>query len=264
MIETKTREQQFAPPDDLPDDHLPEPIALTPEQYAEAKEREEQYRREWAAINKALRDNAMAVMRAMSRWYSGPGERERQTGQVMTQFEEGSFLLNRLGAEAVIDQDLAVVLLHFRRGLIDEYGEGPAALMLIDRAVAAYQDFMRAEGWVGNLSILIEHEFFGLDGPSAHFQDRYGREGRRIRGLTVEEHLAHLREGLIPLAERCGRVMREALASVEGATRRTEPSGRAVEAGPDIDQIQVACAGLNKPLRFIATRRRLRRRHVEA
>ena len=226
MTETKVREPQFAMPDELPEDNLPEPLALIPEQYAEAKAREEQYRLEWAAINKALSDNSMAVTRAMSRWYSRQGERERHTERVMTRFEEGSFLLNRIGAEAVIDQDLAVVLLYFRRGLIDEYGAGPAVMMLIDRAVAAYQDFMRVEGWVGNLSILIEHEFFGLDGPSAHFQDRYGREGRRIRGLTVEEHLAHLRERLIPLAERCARVMREALASLEGL--RAVPS-QAVE-----------------------------------
>jgi hypothetical protein len=33
--------------------------------------------------------------------------------------------------------------------------------------------------------------------------------------MMVEQHLAHLREDLIPLAERCGRVMREALAALE-------------------------------------------------
>jgi hypothetical protein len=87
--------------------------------------------------------------------------------------------------------------------------------MLIDRAVVAYRDFLRITGWVGNLALSIEHEFFGRDGPSAHFRDRYGREGRSVRGLTVEQHLVHLREGLIPLAERCGRVMREALTSLE-------------------------------------------------
>jgi hypothetical protein len=37
----------------------------------------------------------------------------------------------------VIDQDLAVVLLDLRLGLICEYGETPAAIMLIDRAVVA-------------------------------------------------------------------------------------------------------------------------------
>ena len=38
---------------------------------------------------------------------------------------------------------------------------------MIDRAVSAYQDFVRVTGWVGNLAIHIEHEFFGLEGPSA-------------------------------------------------------------------------------------------------
>jgi hypothetical protein len=87
--------------------------------------------------------------------------------------------------------------------------------MLIDRAVSAYHDFIRVSSWAGNLAIHIEHEFFGRDGPSAEFRDRYGREGKAVRGLTVEQHLRHLRESLLPLAERCGRVMREALAALE-------------------------------------------------
>ncbi len=150
----------------------------------------------------------------MSLWHPASGEQESRTEQVMRRFEDGSFLINRLGAEGVIDQDLAVVLLHLRNQLATEYGGGPAPTMLIDRAVAAYQDFIRIQGWIGNTALLIEREFFGVQGPSAHFQDRYGREGRRIRGLTVEQHLARLREGLIPLAERCGRIMREALAAL--------------------------------------------------
>jgi hypothetical protein len=97
----------------------------------------------------------------------------------MKRFENGSFLIDRMGAQGVLDQDLAVVLLHFRQRLIDDYGGGPAAMMLIDRAVAAYQDFVRIEGWIGNAALLIEHEFFGIKGPSTHFQDRYGREGRK-------------------------------------------------------------------------------------
>jgi hypothetical protein len=84
------------------------------------------------------------------------------------------------------------------------------------RAVAAaYRDFIKVEGWMGNLALQIEHEFFGTRGPGAHFQDRYGRMSGTIRGLTVEQHLARLRDELMPLAERSGRVMREALAALE-------------------------------------------------
>src|SRR5271169_1255016 len=94
----------------------------------------------------------------------------------------------------------------------------------------AYQDFIRVTGWVGNLSILIEHEFFGVDGPSANFQDRYGREGRTIRVLTVEQYLTRLRENLLPLAERCGRVMREALAALDAM--RSAPSAAVERSKP--------------------------------
>ena len=57
MIETKTREPQFALSDQLSEDHLPEPIALTPEQIAaqkEAAERGRQRQLEWAMILQAL------------------------------------------------------------------------------------------------------------------------------------------------------------------------------------------------------------------
>ena len=40
----------------------------------------------------------------------------------------------------------------------------------------------------------------------------------QVRGLTVEEYIDRLGQDLIPLAERCARVMREALAALE-ATR---------------------------------------------
>ena len=224
--EGKDRTEFWGGIDDAPEGNVPEPIRLTPEQYEEARAREQERRREWRAITKALRDNSMAVTRAMSRWHPRPEDRERATAAVMSQFENGSFLLNRLGAEAVIDQDLATVLLHLRNGLIEEYGSGPAAIMLIDSAVAAYQSLLRIEGWIGNLCILIEHEFFGIEGPSTNFKNKYGSEGRRIRGLIVEEHLGQVREHLLPTAERCGRAMQEALAALE--TFVAEPS-RAVE-----------------------------------
>ena len=142
------------------------------------------------------------------RRFRNEGE-EEQVERVVTSFEDGRFLIDRMGAESTVDADLAVVLLDLRRRLREEYGTGPAASMLIDRTVCAYQDFMRVTGWIGNLGIHVEREFFGRDAPKAEFQ------GRTIRGLTVEQHLAHVREGLLPLTERCGRAMRDALSALE-------------------------------------------------
>ena len=62
----------------------------------------------------------------------------------------------------------------------------------------------------------------------------------QVRGLTVEKHINRLGQDLIPLAERCGRVMREALAALE-ATR--EPGGRTIEAGQDLGSFRNAPIG---------------------
>jgi hypothetical protein len=244
MSETKTRERrlEFPLPDDLPVDHLPKPIALTAEQIAalaKADERDRQRKLEWDRTIQALNDNALATFRAMRKFRHETGE--AQVERVLSSYQDGSFLIDRLGAGLVVDQDLAVVLLDLRRRLLEEYGNTPAAMMLIDRAVSAYQDFIRVEGWVGNLAIHIEHEFFGLDGPSASFRDRHGREGRAIRGLSVEEHLAHLREALTPLAERCGRVMREALAALEAL--RAGPSNAVERSTPTRFSVVFGAAG---------------------
>jgi hypothetical protein len=204
------------PADDLEEEHLPEPVTLTPERaaaLAQAEERDRQRQLEWASTVRAIEDNSMAVFRAMGRFRDE--SEQAQVERVLASNEDGRFLIDRLGAEMVRDQDLAVVLLDLRRRLRAEYAGSPAAVMLIDRAVSAYHDFIRVSSRAGNLAIHIEHEFFGRDGPSAEFRDRYGREGKAVRGLTVEQHLQHLRESLLPLAERCGRVMREALAALE-------------------------------------------------
>ena len=217
MSKTKVREPlELSPLEDEPaSENLPEPVPLTPEQIvaqAEADERDRQRQFEWAMVVQALNDNSLAVVRAMRRFRNEA--EQQQVERVLTSYEDGSFLIDRLGAGLVVDQDLAVVLLDLRRRLIDEYGGGPAAMMLIDRAVVAYQDFLRITGWTGNTALMVEAEFFGRDRPRAGLRDRHGE----IRGLTVEEYINRLGQDLIPLAERCGRVMREALAALE-ATR---------------------------------------------
>src|SRR5712671_4042691 len=103
-------------------------------------------------------------------------------------------------------------------------------MMLIDRAVSAYRDFIRISGWTGNTALMVEAEFFGRDRPRVGFRDSHGE----IRGLTVEEYINRLGQDLIPLAERGARVMREALAALE-ATR--EPGGRTIEAGQDLGSV---------------------------
>jgi len=81
------------------------------------------------------------------------------------------------------------------------------------------RSIVRISGWTGNTALTVEAEFFGRDRPRVGFRDRHGE----IRGLTVEEYINRLGQDLIPLAERCARVMREAIAALE--TLRAAPSG---------------------------------------
>ena len=76
---------------------------------------------------------------------------------------------------------------------------------------------------------------FGRDAPRAEFQ------GSSIRGLAVEQHLGHLREGLLPLAERCGRVLRDALAALDAAPSRAVERSRSL---PDRASAGGCCRGM--------------------
>jgi hypothetical protein len=97
------------------------------------------------------------------------------------------------------------VLLDLSWLLIGEYGDTPASVMLIDRAVAAYQDFVQITEWTGNTALMAERRGRGSSRPRR----------RAIRGLTVEGYINRLGQDMIPLAERCARVMREVLAHLE-------------------------------------------------
>src|SRR5438874_3207893 len=113
MITTKSQEAPLAFPLEQPIDALPPSVLELPAEQkvtlAEAEKRLEQQQQEWASIVQALEDNSMAVFRAMRRLRheSEPEQVER----VLTSFEDGRFLIDRMGAESTVDPDLAIVLL---------------------------------------------------------------------------------------------------------------------------------------------------------
>jgi hypothetical protein len=70
-----------------------------------------------------------------------------------------------------------------------------------------------------------------------------GQVVREIRGLTVKEHTNRLGRDLIPLAELCGRVIRDALPALETLPARPEPGGRAIGAHEDLGNVRTARGG---------------------
>jgi FAD synthase len=77
------------------------------------------------------------------RGHPGEGDRERHVERAPTSYWDGSFMINRLGAEAITDQDLAPCCCSVSGGGSSMItANRQRAIMLIDRTVAAYQDFI--------------------------------------------------------------------------------------------------------------------------
>ncbi len=206
---------------------------LSTDEIAEINDRHRQFQARLAELNEVLGEDASAIARAIrdESFLDTDEDYKRLAERTRRSHFRGSFLIDRLGAAGLVDPSLTVVLIDLRDDLLTTYGTSAAATLLIDQAVVAYQNFLRVTGWTGNTALMVEAEFFGRDRPSAQFRDRYGNEGRNIRGLTVEQNITRLSEELLPLAERFSRIMREAVVALEGL--RAGPN-QSVERSPPI------------------------------
>ena len=74
--------------------------------------------------------------------------------------------------------------------------------MVIDLAVMTYANALRVQGWIGDLSLVIEHELFAEESLTVTLRQRYGPQ---FDGFAVEGALQRLREQLLPLFERVNR-----------------------------------------------------------
>ena len=151
--------------------------------------------------------DARAVMRAMDGWVGIDRHTEagwRQACEEARQgYHSGRFLIERLGAERFLDPQLMAILWQLRQTLVEEYHtEAPTATMLIDLTVMTYYNALRVQGWIGDLALHIEHEFFCQEGPTAKLRKDWGYQ---VEGLAVEERLQRLAEQLMPLFERANR-----------------------------------------------------------
>jgi hypothetical protein len=188
---------------------------------------EAELERRLAERHKRLMIDARASYRAMDGWSTvkSPEEWGEVVAKASDEYNGGAFLIDRLGAERHLDPTLMAVLLVLRRRLIDEHGATTAAeLMLIDLAVLSYYHTLRINGWIGNFAALVEHEFFQRQGLSANFQDRYGRGSHEIKGLRVEDHVERIAEQLLPLLDRCNRMMLRNLKALKAMREGPAPS----------------------------------------
>ncbi len=182
--------------------------------------------REWKAERDRratqLRRDARAVFSAMEGWQRVESAEDwvRTWEEAREAYGSGRFLVRRLGAERFLEPELMAVLWGLRRGLVEEGGGSPSEAMLADLAVLAWYNALRIQGWIGDLALSVEHEFFAQDAPTARFERRYGRAS----GLVVEERLARLGEQLLPLQERASRMVVRNLKALAELRRGPAPA----------------------------------------
>jgi len=119
----------------------------------------------------------------------------------------GRFIVRYLGAERYLEAGTVAVLLTLRQNLIAEIGRPTTVdIVMIDTAIVAYYNFLRVQAWIGNLSLIFEREAFG----QASLNEIHGPElGDRLR-----EQVERLSEVILPLQDRCHRMMVRSLAQL--------------------------------------------------
>jgi hypothetical protein len=104
--------------------------------------------------------------------------------------------------------------------------------VLIDMAVVAYANAMRLQAMIGNTALIIESEMFGQPTLRAKWKSAYGGRPEDIQGLAVEEHIARLRDQLLPLVARAHRTARE---SIEAIRRTRQVPAMRVESAEAVN-----------------------------
>jgi hypothetical protein len=194
------------------------------EQAAAAEfEARNRHHREWLDQEyRRLRLDAQACQRSMSRSprLQSPDAWEETVTNAADDYRSGLALIDQLGAFGLLDPALAGMLVAIRRGLIEETNAASTdELVLIDMAVVAYANAMRLQSMIGNTALIIESEMFGQPTLRAKWKSAYGGRPGDIQGLAVEEHVARLRDQLLPLVERAHRTARESIEAI-GRMRR--------------------------------------------
>jgi hypothetical protein len=134
-------------------------------------------------------------------------------------YDTGRFLIQRLGAERHLDLQLVATLIQLREELLEGI-ENPTAAdkMLADTAVAAYRNFLRIQGWIGSLCLVIERELFG--------QEPVSESNGATVGERIEREMHQLEQTLMPLLDRAHRTLVRSLDRLEARRSRGGPQAQ--------------------------------------
>jgi hypothetical protein len=213
---------------------------LTPEKRAEAEAQLHEIQAKDREKYEELQRHAQATYRAAEGWHLVE-DREgwaKTSAEAREEYLTGAFLIKELGAERLLHPKMVATLLSLRRSLLADLKATTAAdMMLVDLAVLGYYNALRVQGWIGNLSLWVEHELFGQSAPAVKLRRQHGP----FEGLAVEESLKRLGEQLLPLLDRSNRMMVRNLKAIKELRQGQTP---AVTVG-QAQQVNVASQQVN-------------------
>jgi hypothetical protein len=189
--------------------------------YAQLQEHQE-------SVYEQLLLDAQACARAMrpSPSLDGPAAWQDIVSSSLDDHRSGHSLMHHLGAARLLDPATTGMLLAIRRGLIEENNAtSMVEYVLIDMAIVAFANAMRLQSIVGNTSLVIEGEMFGQPALRAKWGKTAGGRSE-IQGLAIDEHVAKLRDTIMPLVASLHRMGRE---SVEALGRMRQAPSANVE-----------------------------------
>ena len=202
------------------------------------------YDRALAERHERLKKEACASYRAMDGWSKVKSQEEWEQIYLEAgeEFDNGAFLLGRLGAERYLDPQLTAVLLRLRRRLIAEHGaETAAELLQVDSVLLAYYQQMRINGWLSDMAGWMEREFFAKDTLTATIPGERDRGHTLVRGLSLDYVVERIVERIAPLLDRSNRMMIRNLKALRAMREGPVPSVSIASAG----QVNVAAAQVN-------------------
>lgn len=138
---------------------------------------------------------------------------EQVFAKARNDYASGHFLMQRIGADRQLDLPLVATLTQLRQSLVAGIPSPTASdLMLADSAILAYRNMLRIQGWIGSLSLQIQRDLFGQNSLS-------DLDGGSL-AADVENNARRLEATLLPLLERCQRMMLRALDRLEARSSR--------------------------------------------
>jgi hypothetical protein len=192
-----------------------------------------EYRRGLTERQQKLVQEAQPLLRAMDGWtgIETTDDWDHTLIEADEALQSGEFLIQRLGGARFLDPTLMAALVVLRRQLIEEHGANTAAeLLMIDSTLIAYYNMLKVNGWIGNLAVAAESEFFGKASLTAKMGREYGRDAT-VHGLKIEELVQRLSEQLMPLLDRSNRMMLRNLKALKDFRRAPAPNLNIYQAG---------------------------------